>query len=361
MSARIRGTLLIGALLAALATAGPGWAAFAPQISVRSTAGAVRVAATVGQTDDPTARVQIYIPSAFHVTTGAQVGTKLGSVTGTASAADLNGAVLQLQGSLVVIAPDAAAQAQCGIQAAAATWDMHLQAATQTLDIPLYVVATSGAEASAGAAKLVVCLPPPDVPTGTPGRSVFGAKLLSAVFTSSAIAAPTAVGEFRWTSLWTPYTPGKGTPNLTGSVEAQSLVRTPSQVEIVRVVRSRLARTATRSVHGRKVKHLAVSTAVSFTARVTQGGTPVAGARVTARAGGKSVAAKTTAAAGLAAGAFVFTKGTVTLAVTATVPDRDLGAAGCVATAAFGGAACVDATAGGGTVAASTRITAYRR
>src|SRR5256885_9771 len=83
----------------------------------------------------------------------------------------------------------------------------------------LFVVATAGPEASLGATKLVVCLPPPDVPVGTPGRATFGAKLLSATFSASAITEPKASADLRWTSLWTPYTPGKGTPNPAGSVE----------------------------------------------------------------------------------------------------------------------------------------------
>ena len=64
-------------------------------------------------TDDPTARVSIYIPTGYQVDTTTGVGTKLGDVTATAAAADLGGAVLPLTGELDVAAPDAASAAQC--------------------------------------------------------------------------------------------------------------------------------------------------------------------------------------------------------------------------------------------------------
>ena len=122
--------------------------------------------------------------------------------------------MLPLTGEHDAIAPTAAtnaAAAQCGVSPSQ-TWDLHLTAAGQTLDIPMFVVAGSAAEVAAGyQTKLVVCLPPPDVPPGTPGRATFGAKLLSATFTSSAISAPAAPGDYRWTSVWTPYVPGQGT------------------------------------------------------------------------------------------------------------------------------------------------------
>ena len=74
----------------------------------------------------------------------------------------------------------------------------------------------------------MVCLPPPDIPPGTPGRAQFGAKLLTAVFDSSAITEPTATGDYRWTSPFTPYTPTKGTPNAAGTVETQSISHIPT-------------------------------------------------------------------------------------------------------------------------------------
>jgi hypothetical protein len=341
--------LLAAVIAGALATAGPALASYAPSLTVRNalTGGGVSIVARVGQNDAPTARTKIFVPAGYRVTTSAPAGTVLGPVTGTASAADLSGAVLRLQGQLRVAAADPAAQAQCGVTAVA-TWDLHLTAVTQTLDIPMYVVATAGPETALGQYALVTCLPPPDVPVGTPGRAVFGAKLLSASFSTSAIAPPDGAGDHRWTSLWTPYNAGVGTPNAAGSVEAQALDGAPATVKLT-VHR-------TRAHRGKNVE-----TRVSYRATVTRAGKPAAGARVTARAGGRGRGTSKTNASGVATGSFSFAAGAPTLAVTATVPDRDLGAAGCVASAAFGGAPCVDATAGGVSGKAAARIVAYRK
>ena len=173
--------------------------------------------------DDPTARVAIYIPSGYQIATEAP-GTKLGEVTATAAAADLGGAILPLTGELDAVDPATLTAAQkqgislCLAGATASqTWVLHLTAAGQTLDVPMMVVPTAGPEATVGQAKLLVCLPPPDVPVGSPGRAQFGAKLLSATFGVNAITQPASSGDFTWTSLFTPYNPGVGTVNAAGS------------------------------------------------------------------------------------------------------------------------------------------------
>ncbi len=313
MSRTIRGAVLGVALLGALAFAGSAFASFTPKILVKGagTSG-VSVTVSVGNNDDPTAKASFYVPNGYAVNTTAT--GKLGDVTATASAADLGGAVLPLTGELDAIPANAAAQAACGVQNAAATWDLHLTAAGQTLDVPLFVVANVAPESSVGAFKLVVCLPPPDVPPGTPGRATFGAKLLSATFTSSAITNPTTSGDFRWTSLWTPYNPGVGTVN------------------------------------------------AAFGVGVFANTSPVAGAKVTVKINGRAFGTATTGADGVVVGVFKLKAGTsATIAATAVVADQDLGASGCVASPIFQGLPCIDATAGGGTLKASTKVTAFRK
>src|SRR5439155_1261575 len=81
---------------------------------------------------------------------------------------------------------------------------------------PIFVEATAATEAAFASYRLVVCLPPPDVPAGTPVRATFGAKLLDADFTVSALSGPT--GEQRWRALWTPYVPQQGKVNVAGTV-----------------------------------------------------------------------------------------------------------------------------------------------
>jgi hypothetical protein len=359
MSRTIRGAVLGVALLGALAFAGSAFASFTPKLLVKGAgASGVSVSVSVGNNDDPTAKVSIYVPNGYTVNTAAT--GKIGDVTATAAAADLGGAVLPLTGELDVIPANAAAQAACGVQTAAATWDLHLTAAGQTLDIPMFLVANAAPESSVGAYKIVVCLPPPDVPPGTPGRATFGAKLLSAVFTSSAITNPASSGDFRWTSLWAPYNPGVGTVNAAGLVEVQSLQKLPAKV-VLATKRKRVVTYKFVRRNGKRVRVKVISTRVAFAAGVIANNSPVSGAKVTARINGRSFGTATTGASGIVGGVFTLKKGTATIAVTAVIADQDLGASGCVASPIFQGLPCVDATAGGATLKASAKVTAYTK
>jgi hypothetical protein len=372
MKKSIRFALLAGAVFGSLAFAGAAFASFAPKLVVSSatpqgSGGPTRIGVVISNSDAPTAAVSIYIPSGYQVGAPAP-GTKLGDVTATASAADLGGAVLPLTGELDAVPATTAtnaAAAQCGVTPSQ-TWDLHLTAAGQTLDIPMFVVAGAAPEVALGyQTKLVVCLPPPDVPSGTPGRATFGAKLLSATFTSSAITQPSTSGDFRWTSLWTPYNPGKGTPNKAGSVEVQSIRHLPTAVSL-KVTKKKL--TTIKKINGKRRK--IVRTRVTFSTSVTENGQPAASAAVTTTVGGK----KTTAHS------FVLAAGkSATIAVTAVIDSdtgaiptgqpvnaaadlfyHDLGASSCTPTAIFGGLPCLDATLGGLTLSAKATVKGYR-
>lgn len=369
---------LVGACaaLATLAFAGTALASYAPKLVVSSTGGAglggpARIGVVVGASDDPTAKTTIYVPTGYTVET-VSPGADLGKVTATASAADLGGAVLPLTGELLSIAPNATTQAQaqqCGVTPTQ-TWDLHLSAAGQTLDIPLFVVAPLAPETALGFVdKLVVCLPPPDVPVGTPGRSVFGAKLLSATFTSSAITQPTAAGDYRWTSLFTPYTPNTGKPNAGGSVEVQSLRHLPAKIGVV-VTRKRVVTHKTVKVKRKRVKRTIVSTAVKFRTSVTENGNPAAVASVTVTSRGKKLGAKGFTMTGLKSATLAVTalidsdSGSVPTGTPTDPTDlffHDLGSSGCVPTAIFQGLPCIDATLGGETAKTSVRVVAYRK
>ena len=361
----IRLALVSAAALAALAFAGSALASFAPKLVVSSTGGHARIGVIVGATDDPTAVTSIYVPAGYTVGTPAP-GTKLGDVTATAAAADLGNTVLPLTGELDAIAPTATtiADAQACNVSPAQTWDLHLSAAGQTLDIPLFVVTPLAPVVSSGyATELVVCLPPPDVPVGTPGRAVFGAKLLSATFTVSAIAEP-AKGSYRWTSLWTPYTPNTGQANEAGTVEVQALRNVPGALAL-KVTRHKTPLKKTPKLRGKPGKPVA-GTTVTFASKATENGAAPASVAITTTAAGKKV--------GGATGSFKFLgpsvtvvatarldsdSGSVPTGVTATAADlwyHDLGSTGCVATAIFQGLPCVDATVGGSTIVAKTVV-----
>src|SRR6476661_3585549 len=337
MRSTLRLALLLGATVASLAFAGSALAAFGP----------TRIGVTVPNSDDPTFRAAIYIPTGYQVAT-ASAG-KLGDVTATAAAADLGGAVLPLTGELDAIAPTpatATAAAQCQVSPSQ-TWNLQLTAAGQTLNIPMFVVAGTAAEAAAGyQTKLVVCLPPPDVPAGTPGRAQFGAKLLSASFSVSAITQPTATGDYRWTSLWTPYVPTAGRPNPAGSVEVQALRHIPTQVKLT-VTKRKVTTTVRKRVKGKIRKVKQVSTLARFTS--TAAGKRVGGASGSFRlAAGKSATVKSTAVVDSDTGS-VATGQPANAA--ADLFFHDLGAGGCVATPAVSsGLPCADATVGGETI-----------
>ena len=105
---------------------------------------------------------------------------------------------------------------------------MNLSVAGQTLVVPIYVNPTAGPATALGAYNLKICLPPWDVPVGTPGRAFEGAQLLDAKFTVNKIfTTPTGAGVLKWETLFTPYNPGKGTPNLAGTFEARAFVPIP--------------------------------------------------------------------------------------------------------------------------------------
>jgi hypothetical protein len=378
MRKTIRFAMLLGATFASLAFASSALATFSPKLIVSSATpqsagggGAVRVGAVVGSTDDPTAKASIYIPTGYQVNTTTAVGTKLGDVTATAAAADLGGAVLPLTGELDVAAADATAAAQCGTTDVQ-MWNLKLTAAGQTLNVPMHLVQASAPEAASGYSyKLVICLPPPDVPAGTPGRAQFGAKLLSATFTVSAITQPTASGDFRWTSLWTPYNPGKGTPNAAGSVETQAVRHIPTQAKLS-VTKKKVTTTKVRRIKGKRHVIKTVRTLVKFSSSVTENGSAAGSAVITTTAAGKKV--------GGASGSFYLASGkSATVKSTAVVDSdtgnvptgqpanaaadlfyHDLGATACVKSAIFGGLPCADATLGGVTISATAVVKGYK-
>jgi hypothetical protein len=255
----------LAALAAVIAVPAALAAYSSPKLEVTQTATGVVVRATVGPNDDPTARVGIIVPSGTQLTTTQAPGTVLGPVRAVVKALDLAGADLPLEGNLVVAAPGSipastAAQCTAGVTPIA-TWVMVLSAAGQTLQVPAYLVPTSGALAAAGPAFIAICLPPPDVPVGTPGRATFGAKVYQAELTVNGVFSRTTTGA--WISSWVPYNPGVGTVNAAGAVVAPAAIA-PGAVTI----------SAKRSGRGAIV-----------TGSVTQAGQPRGGATVTVLGG----------------------------------------------------------------------------
>lgn len=267
-------TVAVGlAAVAALIAVPAAVAAYAsPKLAVTQTATGVVVKASLDPNDDPTAAVAIFAPLGTTLTTNQAPGTVLGPVRAIVKALDLAGADLPLEGQLVVAAPGqvpAATQTACiGPLVPLATWIMVLSAAGQTLTVPTYLLPTSGGGAQLGPAAIALCLPPPDVPVGTPGRATFGAKVYSAELTVNGVFSRVASGA--WVSSWTPYRPGLGTPNVAGAVIAPTAIA-PGAVSL----------TARRA-----------GTGAALTGAVTQAGQARGGATVAIFGGAKATGLK---------------------------------------------------------------------
>lgn len=265
-------TALVGlAAIAALVAVPSALAAYtSPKLEVQQTGTTSVIKASLSPNDDATASVRIYAPTGTKLTTSQAPGTQLGTVAALVKALDLGGADLPFQGQLVVAPPGAvpaAVQAACTQGATPlATWLLALTAAGQSVNVPAFVVATTGAETALGPAYIQVCLPPPDVPQGTPDRAVFGAKLYSATLTVEGVFSPVRVGA--WVSIWTPYNPGVGTVNAAGTVAAPAAIA-PGAVSAA-------------------AKRRGLGAIVS--GRVTQGGQGRPGATATIRGGSRASA-----------------------------------------------------------------------
>jgi len=247
----LRGLGLAAAAGASLALAGPALGAYKPSLDVKvppqlGAKGTTVIHFAVAPTDDPTLKITTYVPIEFGLDTSAAPGTQIGDVEAKVTAADLGGATLPLTGQVQAASatttipvgaaqvPLAAVATVCtGTAAHAAFWLLVLQAAGQTLQVPAYVDPTAGAATALGSATIQVCLPPPDVPPGTPGRATFGAKLFDALLTlRNVFTNPSRATAFVWTSIWTPYNPGVGTAKPAGTVDARSINPLPVQVSL---------------------------------------------------------------------------------------------------------------------------------
>ena len=257
-------TIAVGiAAVAALIAVPAALAAYtSPTLRVTPAASGMTIIASLSPDDDPTASVRIFAPMGTQLTTSQAPGTVLGPVRAIVKALDLAGADLPLEGQLVVAAPGQVppeAQGACLQGAPAmATWVMVLSAAGQTLNVPAYLVATTGTPfAALGPAYIQVCLPPPDVPAGTPGRATFGAKLYSAQLTVNGVFSRVAVGA--WVSFWTPYNSGVGSVNVAATVASPAAIA-PGAVTVTARIRGRGAIVSGRVTQAGQARGAATAT-----------------------------------------------------------------------------------------------------
>jgi hypothetical protein len=260
--------VLAAATLTALALAAVASAAYTtPKLSVSYAANNVtRVVASAAVTDDATARAAIVIPNGTTIT-AAGPGSTVGTVRAQVSALALGGALLPLEGNIIVAPPGAvpaASQTGCiGTVVPQLTLLLVLQAAGQTINLPAYITPTPAGLTTLGTTQLVFCLAAPDIPP--PVGATFGAKFLSADLTLNNVFGPVAQGA--WVGTWLPWNPGVGTVNGAALVASPAAIA-PGSVTL-----------AGRKVRGQK----------RLSGRVTQGGAGVS-TRVAILAGTRRIA-----------------------------------------------------------------------
>ena len=286
MRKRTRMAVLALAGLAALALTAVATAAYTtPKLTVTyGTGNVTRIVASASNADDATARAAVVIPNGSALTTTAAPGTKVGTAQAQVSALALGGALLPLAGDIVVAPPGSVnpvTQAQCTQGATPqVTLLLVLQAASQTIPLPAYVIPTSGPQSALGSAQLVICLPPPDVPP--PLGATFGAKFLTADLTLTGVIGPVLQGA--WVAFWTPWQAGTGQVNAGGTVASPAAIAPGGLTLTGRKVRS--------------VKRLA--------GRVTQGGAGVAATVSIYGAAGRAALRRIATVRSGATGAFAY-------------------------------------------------------
>jgi hypothetical protein len=332
------------AAFATLAFANGAFAANTGSLSVYHTpmslanAGLTTIQVSVPQSTDPIAALNIYSGTGYTAKLDQAAGTKIGTVDATALSRD-NNLTLPLTGDVTTDNPAAAANragsAQCvGIPQSTAVWIMNLSVAGNTLAIPIYVNPTDGAPDQAlGGYRLSICLPPPDVPVGTPGRAFQGAQLLFAKLALNGIfTTPTGGGLIKWEGLFTPYNPGKGTPNRAGTFETRAFVPLPIILGLQVKYKNKKARTYVAA------------------GKTTEGGAAVPSLKLTVLRGTSAkslvkVGSATTSSTGAyATSGKLKKKATTYFQVSGSAGERDYTATGCASPTALAPAGCVKAT-----------------
>jgi len=343
MKRGLRAAVVTAATAATLVFANAAFAANTGSLAVSHTpmvlAGSqsTTIHVNVPQTTDPIAAVNIYSGTGYGVKLDQAAGTTIGSVDATAFSRD-NNLTLPLSGNVVTSDPSTAANAtgsaQCaGVPKSQAVWIMSLSVAGNTLAVPVYVNPTAGAEQVLGGYKLSICLPPPDVPVGTPGRAFQGAQLLDAQLTLNGVfTTPTGGGLIKWEGLFTPYNPGVGTVNRAGTFETRAFVGLPL---ILGIHASYVKKTNTYRLSGKVTEGgLAVP---SLTLRIARGLT-IAGLT-------NKSSTKTDAQGNWKTAGHLSPKKTTYFRISATVSERDYTATGCQSPiTAVAPAGCVKAT-----------------
>jgi hypothetical protein len=206
-----------------------------------SGAGAVTVVVAQETSDDPTARIVIYVAPGYTTTLNQPAGTTIGSVVAGVQILDLSPNRIELSGPVKTDTPANYVANPCSPGVHEAVWTLNAALPGQPPNpIPVYVDHTTGAEATFSSAKLTVCFRDPTLPATDPRRAPNGLKFLDAAFAVKGVFKnPPKAGNPIWRSVFTPYTPGTGTANGAGTREAQGVAPMPYSISIRRIRKAR--------------------------------------------------------------------------------------------------------------------------
>ena len=307
MTARLRMTLLACAAALGLAAASSAMAAFTPRLDVSQTppttgsAGTTILRLTVARTDDALFRADFYVPPGYTASLTQSAGTTIGTVSAQVEVREpVAGAVLPVQGNIVVENPANFTTSPCAPGPHAAVWTLVLSAAGQELRVPAFVDPTTGAATALGAYRIRACLPSPHIPASS-GGATFGAKLIQAQLNITGVfTSPTASGDYPFRMIATPWA-APATPNAAATTESIAHALLPARFTL---------RTTSRNRR------------LTIRGTLFNGPEAVGGQRVIVRVGRRNHTVRTTAG-----GAFTLTlrfrsRGTTTVRATAVVPSR---------------------------------------
>ena len=244
MKKSIRLALLAGACFLGLAVAAPAFSAYDPELIMEQSSYKLGGATTadvfiaIDPDADPTAQLRIFSPVGYNANLTAAPGTEIGNVVARVKAKALGGALLTLAGKVLVADPTnptiQAAATQCtGKTTHTSIWVLNTSLQGQTVAIPVFV------DQVGPLVVQTVCLPSPDIPEAM-GGAKFGAQLFAADFTIKNVFTNAGTnGDYEWSGVFTPYTPGTATPNPAGTLEARTLVGLPSSLTLKRVAAKR--------------------------------------------------------------------------------------------------------------------------
>jgi hypothetical protein len=244
MKKSIRLALLSGACFLGLAVAAPAFSAYDPELIMEQSSYKLGGATTadvfiaIDPNADPTAQLRIFSPVGYNANLTAAPGTQIGNVVARVKAKALGGALLPLAGKVLVANPADPTIQTAALQCTKTTthttiWVLNTSLQGQTVAIPVFV------DQVGPLVVQTVCLPSPDVPEAM-GGAKFGAQLYAADFTIKNVFKNAGTnGDYEWSGIFTPYTPGTATANVTGTLEARTLVGLPSSLTLKRVAAKR--------------------------------------------------------------------------------------------------------------------------